>query len=75
MHFSQGPYEPNHFVPNKSKNVPKETLISSSILLVLYLYLYFFNSRGIKPGITGDICLTGDICDGTDSSSFSQQII
>lgn len=52
-----------------------KTSISSSSLLVLYLYLYFFNNRGIKSGIIGDICITGDICDGTDSSLFNQQVI
>ena len=73
MHFSQGPYEPNHFVPNQRMYL--KTSISSSSLLILYLYLYFINSRGIKPGTAGDICITGDICDGTDSSLFSQQVI
>lgn len=74
MHFSQGLYEPNHFVPNKSKNLPKDINFIKQLISSL-LDLYFFNNRGIKSGIIGDICITGDICDGTDSSLFSQQVI
>ena len=60
--------EPNWLVSNKSKNVPEEASVCFWLKTDCISYICN-NSRGVDPGTVGKIC------DGTDSSLFSQLTI